>query len=223
MAHDSDPIVIDPPGAHRATVIWLHGLGADGGDFVPIVPELRLPAGHGVRFVFPHAPHRPITINRGMVMRGWYDVQEMDLTRREDEAGIDDSARIVAGLVAAEGEAGIGASSVVLAGFSQGGAVALHAGLRHTEPLAGIIALSTYLPVPDRLDAEARPTNRDTPILMAHGLYDPVIPARQGEASRDWLRQRGYRVEWREYPMQHSVCAEEVADIARGLREMLDA
>lgn len=215
------PLVIEPPGAHNASVIWLHGLGADGHDFESIVPELGLPEAHGIRFIFPHAPQRPITINGGMVMRGWYDVATPDLTRGEDEAGLRDSAAIVEEFIAGERAAGITASRIVLAGFSQGGAIALFAGLRHPEPLSGIMALSAYLPMPNRLQIEAHAANRQTPIFMAHGLYDPLIPVFQGEHSAGLLRAQGYHVTWRTYKMPHSVCLDEVRDLAAWLKLQL--
>ena len=214
-------VVVSSPGPHSATVIWLHGLGADGHDFEPIVPELGLPRGHGIKFIFPHAPERPVTINGGMVMRAWYDVAAPDLTQREDEAGLQDSADHVRGFIAAELERGIPSRRIVLAGFSQGGAIALFAGLRFAEPLAGILALSSYLPVPSRLAHEASTSNKDTPILMAHGLLDPIIPVHQGEISAGLLRQQTYAVEWKTYPMPHSVCPAEIHDIGQWVRQRL--
>lgn len=221
MSRTPPPVIVEGAGEATAAVIWLHGLGADGHDFEPIVAELDLPPGHGIRFVFPHAPVRPITINRGMAMRGWYDVAANDLTRLEDEAGIRDSARILNEHVAAQRALGIDNRRIVVAGFSQGGAIALFAGLRHHEPLGGIMALSTYLPLPMTLAAEANPANADVSIFMAHGSFDPIIPAHQGDASAKLLESSGYKVEWRSYPMPHSVCEEEVADISRWLRRRL--
>jgi phospholipase/carboxylesterase len=223
MSSTPPPVIVEGAGEATAAVIWLHGLGADGHDFEPIVAELDLPPGHGIRFVFPHAPVRPITINRGMAMRGWYDVAANDLTRLEDEAGIRDSARILNEHVAAQRARGIDNRRIVVAGFSQGGAIALFAGLRHHERLGGIMALSTYLPLPMTLAAEANPANVDVPIFMAHGSFDPIIPAHQGDASAKLLEGSGYKVEWRSYPMPHSVCEEEVADISRWLRQRLPA
>lgn len=219
--HPAAAVVVSSPGPHSATVIWLHGLGADGHDFEPIVPELGLPRGHGIRFIFPHAPERPVTINGGMVKRAWYDVAAPDLTQREDEAGLQDSSELVRGFIAAEIERGIPSRRIVLAGFSQGGAIALFAGLRFAEPLAGILALSSYLPVPSRLAGEASTANKDTPILMAHGLLDPIIPVRQGKTSAGLLRQQTYAVEWKTYPMPHSVCPAEIRDIGQWLRQRL--
>jgi phospholipase/carboxylesterase len=207
-----------------AAVIWMHGLGADGNDFVPIVNELGLAGGPAVRFVFPHAPMRPVTINNGYVMRAWYDVSFGDLegkSRKADEKGVRDSEAQIAALVEREAQRGIPASSVVLAGFSQGGAMALQTGLRYPERLAGILALSTYLPLAAVVPNEASAANRETPIFMAHGIYDPVVPYVMGSTSRVTLAGLGYDVEWREYPMQHSVCAEEVQDIGTWLRRVL--
>ena len=202
----------------RAAVIWLHGLGADGHDFEPIVPELGLPAAPALRFVFPHAPHQSVTINGGAVMRAWYDVTG---DGRQDAAGIRASQVRVEALVARQRARGIAARSIVLAGFSQGGALALQTGLRHPERLAGIVALSAYLPLPDTLALEASEANRDVPIFMAHGTQDPLIPLSWATRSRDHLVALGYAVEWREYPMPHSVCAEEIADVGRWLRTVL--
>jgi phospholipase/carboxylesterase len=204
-----------------ASVIWLHGLGADGHDFEPIVPELDLPPAPAVRFVFPHAPTMPVAINGGMVMRAWYDVYGLDGARREDEAGIRASQARVEALLAREKARGVSAARIVLAGFSQGGAVALQTGLRHAERLAGVLALSTYLPLAATLPAEASVANRDVPIFMAHGIHDPVIPIDRAIRSRDRLTEIGYAVEWREYPMPHSVCGEEIADVSVWLRARL--
>ena len=206
-----------------AAVIWLHGLGADGHDFEPIVPELDLPDSLPVRFVFPHAPMQPVTINGGAVMRAWYDVYGLQGVRREDAAGVRASQAAVEELLEREKKRGIPASRLVLAGFSQGGAIALQTGLRHPERLAGIMALSTYLPVADTLAAEASAANRDVPIFMAHGLHDPLIPIERAQMSRKLLESAGYRVEWHDYPMEHSVCAEEIADISSWLRRVLGA
>src|ERR1700675_2011943 len=203
----------------NAAVIWLHGLGADGHDFEPIVPELGMPAAApGVRFVFPHAPLQPVTINGGAVMRAWYDVTG---DGRQDAAGIRSSQARVEALIARERARGVAARSIVLAGFSQGGAIALQAGLRHPERLAGILALYTYLPLPDTVANEAHAANRDVPVFMSHGTQDPVIPLSWAERSRDRLVALGYAVEWREYPMPHSVCAEEIEDVGAWLRVVL--
>ena len=200
------------------TVLWMHGLGADGWDFVPIVRELGLPEDLPLRFVFPHADARPVTINNGATMRAWYDIVMMDLGRKADERGIRASHAQVEALIAHEKARGVPSGRIVLAGFSQGGVMALHVGLRHAEPLAGIMALSTYLALEESLSTEASAANRATPILMVHGTQDPVIPLALAEASRKALAARGYRVEWHPYPMQHSVCPEEVEAIGEWLK-----
>lgn len=201
-----------------ASVIWLHGLGADGHDFEAIVPELDLPE-VPIRFVFPHAPTQPVTINAGMVMRAWYDIGGPG--RGEDEAGVRASQTHVEALVAREKERGTPARRIVLAGFSQGGAMALHTGLRHRERLAGIMALSCRLPVADKLADEAQTANRDVPIFIAHGNVDPVVAIAQSQQSRDLLERQGYSVEWHEYRMPHAVIAEEIHDISVWLQKVL--
>jgi len=203
-----------------AAVIWLHGLGADGHDFEPIVPELRLPGALQLRFVFPHAPVRPVTLNRGMRMRAWYDILQLG-GGAEDDAGIRVSQGLVETLIAEEAKKGIKPARIVLAGFSQGGAIALHTALRHPAPLAGVLALSTYLPLNATLKKEAAEANRKTPIFMAHGQYDDIIPLARAEQSRKTLADAGYDVQWKTYPMPHSVCAEEIADIASFLVKVL--
>jgi phospholipase/carboxylesterase len=206
-----------------ATVIWMHGLGADGWDFLPIVRELPLAPELRLRFVFPHAPERPVTLNNGYVMRAWYDIAMTDIARLPDEQGIRESQAEVVRLIARERERGVPAERVVLAGFSQGGAMALQVGLRHAERLAGIVALSSYLLLEDSLDREAAGANKLTPILMVHGTQDPVIPVQLAERSRAALESRGYRVQWHTYPMPHSVCAEEVVVIADFLNGLFAA
>jgi len=209
-----------------AAVIWMHGLGADGNDFVPIVKELDLTGAPAIRFVFPHAPMRPVTINNGYVMRAWYDVSFGDLegkSRQADEKGVRDSAAQVGALIQREVERGIATKSIVLAGFSQGGAIALQTGLRYPEKLAGMMALSTYLPLAAVLSQEASPANRKTPIFMAHGTQDPVVPYLMGVNSRMVLVGLGYDVEWHDYPMPHSVCLEEVQHVAARPRKVLKA
>ncbi len=215
-----EAIEIESAPSPDAAVLWLHGLGADGHDFEPVVPELRLPRELRVRFVFPHAPVRPVTLNMGMRMRAWYDIVQLG-GGREDEAGIRDSQAQLEALVARERARGVAAARIVLAGFSQGGAIALHTGLRHGERLAGILALSTYLPLAGTLAAEASAANRDVPLFMAHGNYDDIIPIERARQSRRALEALGTRVEWHEYPMPHSVCGEEIADIAAWLRAVL--
>ena len=212
-------VLIEPESRPEAAVIWLHGLGADGHDFVPIVPELGLPTNLAVRFTFPHAPVRPVSINNGMRMRAWYDITPN--MRQQDEAGIRASEQVVLKLIEREMASGIAADRIVLAGFSQGGAITLHTGVRYPQQLAGLLALSTYLPLPEAYAAEARPARRDTPILMCHGRQDGMLPLQLGAWSRDVLKESGFDVTWREYPMQHQVCAEEIADIGAWLKERL--
>lgn len=203
------------------SVIWMHGLGADGYDFAPIVPELQLPAVPGVRFVFPHAPVQPVTINNGMMMRAWYDIKLPNLAMREDEAGIRQSEQAIRTLIQRENQRGIPTSRIVLAGFSQGCAMALHTSLRLEDKLAGVIGLSGYLPLADMLDHERHPANQPTPIFLAHGTMDPVVTINRAEASRDKLQALGYDVSWHTYPMPHSVSAQEVFDIANYLRQVI--
>ena len=210
------------PGPHW-TVLWLHGLGADGHDFAPIVPELVRRDWPALRFVFPHAPQRAVTINGGMRMRAWYDIRNVDFANRADEAGIAESVAQVQALIDREAERGVPASRLVLAGFSQGGAVTLAAGLRRAQPLAGLVALSTYLPMHERAAALATPQARAQPVFMAHGLQDPVIPFAAGEYSARALAALGFAVEWHRYPMPHSVCAEEVRDLGDWLSARLAA
>jgi phospholipase/carboxylesterase len=221
QSETQDEVVLEPLSPATAAVIWLHGLGADGHDFVPIVPELELPAALAIRFVFPHAPVRRVTINNGMRMRAWYDILALSGAARQDEAGIRDSAAILDDYIARQRERGIAARSIVIAGFSQGGAIALHGALRYPERLGGIMALSTYLPLQDRLADEAATANRDLPILMCHGTADPVLPLQMGEISRDRLLAAGYPVEWKAYPMQHQVSLAEIADISTWLGRQL--
>lgn len=208
-----------------AAVIWMHGLGADGNDFVPIVHELDLSGiNGGIRFVFPHAPMRPVTINNGHVMRAWYDISFGDLeghTRKADENGVRESQAQIGRLIARENQRNIPCKRIVLAGFSQGGAIALQTGLRHPDTLAGVMALSTYLPLADSFAQEATPANAKTSVFMAHGTQDPVVPHAMGNASRARLQQAGYAVDWHEYPMPHSVCMEEITDIGHWLVKVL--
>jgi phospholipase/carboxylesterase len=206
------------PGA-RSSVIWLHGLGADGNDFVPVVEQLHLP--EPVRFIFPHAPLQPVTINGGYVMRAWYDIGYQDLTLKEDEKGVRESQHAVERLIERELKRGVPAARIVLAGFSQGGAIALQTGLRHSQRLGGILALSTYLPLPDRLEPELSPANRDVPVFMAHGVEDPIVPLKLAVASCSRLLTLGYPVEWHEYDMPHSVHPQELLDIGAWLDRVL--
>ena len=210
-------ITLEPEARATASVVWLHGLGADGSDFVPVVEELRLPDALPVRFVFPHAALRPVTVNAGYVMRAWYDIKSFTPEGRADSAGLAEAVQRVNRYLEAEVARGVSADRIVLAGFSQGGAVALSAGLRYPRRLAGVLALSCYLPFPSRLAAERSAANADVPLLLCHGAWDPVVPMAMGVEARDVLRQEGYTVEWREYPMQHEVCAAEIAEIGRWL------
>lgn len=203
----------------QASVIVLHGLGADGHDFVPVAQMMD--AGVGVRYVFPHAPMMPVTINNGHVMRAWYDIRHADLAQREDEAGLRASQERVAALVAREIERGIPSERIVLMGFSQGCAMTLLAGLRQPHRLAGLVGLSGYLPLAETTATERHPANQDTPIFLAHGTADPVVPIGRAIASRDLLQQLGYPVQWHEYPIPHSVSPEEIADIEAFLRQVL--
>jgi phospholipase/carboxylesterase len=201
----------DPVGS----VIWLHGLGADGHDFEPIVPELRLPASLPLRFVFPHAPIRPVTINGGMHMRAWYDIVSLDSEGRADADGVRESAAILDALIAREIERGIPAEKIVIAGFSMGGAIAIHTALHTGQELAGLMALSTYLAIPNEVETSSG--SRDLPVFMAHGTFDPMVLHQWGKASAGQLSEAGFRVEWHDYPMQHAVCAEEIEDIRNWL------
>ena len=206
-----------------ASIIVLHGLGADGNDFVPFTKELDLRSIGAVRFVFPHATVRPVTLNGGHAMRAWYDILGADLVRREDEAGLRQSQTAIDALIAKEAGRGIPASRTVLAGFSQGCAMTLLTGLRHPGRLAGLVGMSGYLPLAGHTAAERSAANRDVPLFLAHGTQDPVVPYPRGVASRDALVALGYPVEWHEYPMPHSVCAQEVVDLNRWLVRVLDA
>ena len=208
-----------------ASIIWLHGLGADGHDFEPIVPELQLPAELNVRFVFPHAPVRPVTINGGMSMRAWYDIITLDRNGPQDAGGIRQSSELLRQLIEREHERGVAYENIVLAGFSQGGAIASHTALRFEHRIAGLMALSTYLPLTESLDKEVinNPAAQDKtlPIFMAHGSFDPVLPMAMGAGSRDLLRQIGFEVEWHDYPMAHAVCLEEIQAIREWLIKVL--
>lgn len=216
-----ETLVIEPADEAQAAVIWLHGLGADGNDFQPIVPELDLPQSARIRFVFPHAPYRPVTINRGMSMRAWYDLLGLNTESPQDAAGIQDSERQLRELIEQENRRGIPSERIVLAGFSQGGAIALYTGLRYPQRLAGIMGLSTYLPLHQTLDAVGLVGNAAVPVFMAHGKQDPVLSFELGVYSRHWLQERGYPVEWHEYAMGHQVCPEEIRAIAVWLQQVL--
>lgn len=203
------------------SVIWLHGLGADGNDFAPIVPELVAPTWPALRFVFPHAPVRPVTVNGGMPMRAWYDIVGVDLVSRQDESGMRASIASVEALIARENARGVPTRHILLAGFSQGGAIALAGGLRHADTLAGIIALSTYLPMQASFADERSAANAHTPIFWGHGTADPIVPLTRGVTSRDLLQSLGHAVDWHTYPMPHSVCAEEVANLRQWIGHRL--
>lgn len=216
LEYESDQIGENP----SYCVVWMHGLGADGHDFAPIVPELGLPASPGIRFIFPHAPQQPVTINGGYVMRAWYDVLGPDLTAQQDKAGIENSSKLIEQLIDDQIDNGFTEDKIILAGFSQGGAMALHVGLRSRNKLAGIMALSTYLPLAEELPLQqASPSS--PPIFMAHGHYDPVVQMLAGLHSKQLLESLGYNVLWKEYPMEHSVCGEEVADISTWLQGII--
>ncbi|MEK6594045.1 MAG: dienelactone hydrolase family protein [Pseudomonadota bacterium] len=224
MENLPETIEIETAGNPAASVIWMHGLGADGNDFVPTVRELELSGASAIRFVFPHAPMQPVTINNGQVMRAWYDVSFGDLegrSRQADEKGVRASQAAVGKLIEREISRGTASKNIVLAGFSQGGAIALQTGLRYPQQLAGVMALSTYLPLAESFAQEAAPANAETPIFMVHGTHDPVVPYAMGANSKDMLLQAGYAVEWHDYPMQHSLCLEEVRDIGAWLTRVL--
>ncbi len=215
------PAVKIGPADAQYSVIWLHGLGADGHDFEPIVPDLNFTHKNQTRFIFPHAPSIPVTINNGYVMPAWYDLAGISADAAQDEAGIRDTETKIQALIAHEMAQGVKPGNIVLAGFSQGGAIALHTGLRYSERLAGIVALSTYLPLHDQLAEQASEANRDIPIFMAHGEYDPVVPMSMAQLSRKQLIRHGYRVEWRTYPMEHGVLPQEIDDISVWLDQKL--
>jgi phospholipase/carboxylesterase len=213
-----DAVEIETGPKPDAAVIWLHGLGADGHDFEPIVPELGL--AKPVRFVFPHAPVRPVTVNQGMRMRAWYDIFQFG-GGPEDEAGVRASQQLLEQLIETEKKRGFKPDKIVLAGFSQGGAIVLHTALRYRERLAGVMALSSYVPLSGKLEKEASQAGKDLPIFMAHGRFDDLIPLERAQRSRELLEKLGYPVTWKDYPMPHSVCAEEIGDIARFLVRLL--
>ena len=218
-----DCIVLESSPNPTAAVIWLHGLGADGNDFAPVVRELDLSGCQAIRFIFPHAPTMPVTVNNGYVMRAWYDILGTDLVRREDEAGLRKSQLAIEQLIAHQIASGIPASRIILAGFSQGGAMTLQTGLRHPEQLAGLLCLSGYVPLNAKLAQERHLANQPTPIFLAHGESDPVIPIARAEQSRDLLLSLGYAVEWHNYPMQHSLCPQEIKAIGAWFRKVLTA
>lgn len=214
-------VTLEPARTPDAAVVWLHGLGADGHDFVPIVSELGLPRDHAIRFVFPHAEVRRVTLNGGMPMRAWYNIFGLDRDGPQDAEGIEGSRARIAARIGALIDDGIPPARIILAGFSQGGAIALHTALRFESKLAGLLPLSTYLPMAAILDAEAAKAPRDLPILMMHGQFDPVLPMDLGRHSADHLRALGYTVQWRDYPMQHQVCMEQITEIGAWMRQTL--
>ena len=216
-----ETIELDSAADPTVSIIWMHGLGADGNDFVPLVKELDLRGCPAIRFIFPNAGTMPVTINNGYVMRAWYDIRENDLVRREDEGGLRASQAQIEALIAREKARGIPASRIILAGFSQGCAMTLQTGLRHPETLAGLMCLSGYLPLADKTALERTPASLQTPIFMAHGTADPVVPIARAQQSRDLLTGMGYKVEWHDYMMQHSLCQEEIDAIGAWLKKVL--
>ena len=212
---------VNPNGTPDACVIWLHGLGDSGNGFAPIVPELGLPESSQIRFVFPHAPVRPVTINGGMAMRAWYDIKSLDFGSRADLEGVVESAELVSALLEQEIQRGVPAERIVLAGFSQGGVIALHLAARTEHKLAGVLALSTYMCEPDKLATEGNDVNKTTPIMMAHGQHDEVVPMFLGHAAYNTLKSNGYQVSWQDYMMQHNVCIQELNDISTWLQNVL--
>ncbi|MEC7134477.1 MAG: alpha/beta fold hydrolase [Pseudomonadota bacterium] len=214
-------VEINPSTTPDACVIWLHGLGDSGHGFAPIVPELKLPESMAVKFLFPHAPERPVTINGGMRMRAWYDIKSLDFESRADLEGVKESAAQVEALIEAQIESGIPSERIVLAGFSQGGVIALHLAPRYANKFAGVIALSTYMCEPSLLGSEAKDTNRETPIMMAHGEQDEVVPVFMGNAAFKTLSESGFNVTWQTYTMQHNVCMQELNDISAWLQKVL--
>ncbi|WP_339719648.1 alpha/beta fold hydrolase [uncultured Paraglaciecola sp.] len=222
MSQQALPYVeVNPIVKAKATVIWLHGLGDSGNGFAPIVPDLKLPDELGVRFVFPHAPTRPVTINNGMLMRAWYDISSLDFNNRADSQGVKESSAFVANLIEKEIAQGIPANKIVLAGFSQGGVIALNLGTRFEKSLAGIMSMSSYMSEPEKLKEEAHAANKNTPIFVAHGTYDDVVPIFMGQAAFKVLESNGYPVTWHEYAMQHNVCMQQLNDISSWLQEKL--
>ena len=205
----------------NGSIIWLHGLGASGYDFEPIVPELNLPSRLAIRFIFPHAPSRPVTLNGGLTMPSWFDVYTLEMGTREDEMGIRQAARCIEQLIEREEKRGIGCKRIVLAGFSQGGAIALHTGIRYARKLAGIIALSCFIPLPNLLAKELNPINHALPLFMAHGTFDQTVLYEFGAKSRDMLIDLNYSVEWHDYPIAHGVCHEEIKDIGNWLTRVI--
>ena len=220
LFEQNNAVIIEPHGRHRTSIIWLHGLGADGHDFEPIVSELRLPSKLGIRFIFPNAPIRKITINNNMKMRGWYDIKSSNLQDMEDVESIVKSSNLIHNYIDAEIKKGIESDKIIIAGFSQGGAIALHSGIRYPSKLAGILALSSYLPLPENLEKKTSAC-KEMSIVMAHGNDDDIIPIEQGLSSYQTLIENGYKVEWYEYEMQHSICSEEISMIKKWIENKL--
>ncbi len=216
-----EAVIIEPQTEHKATVIWLHGLGADGHDFEPIVPQLKLDKELGIRFIFPHAPIMAVTINGGMQMRAWYDIKSPDLTQREDLETTKTSSETIKRYIEAEIDSGIPSEKIIIAGFSQGGAISLYTGLRFDKPLAGILALSTYLPIKDSTESELHESNKTTQIMQMHGEFDPIIPISTAKQSFDYMKQLGLNIEWIDYRMEHSVVPEQIRDIADWINKIL--
>ncbi len=212
-------VVIEPNAEHKKTIIWLHGLGDSGNGFAPIAPELKLDDALGVKFIFPHAPIRPVTINNGMEMRAWYDIKSLDMGSRADVSGVIESSEQIKTLIETEIANGIDSKNIMLIGFSQGGVIALHLGTRYSKPLAGIVALSTYMCEPDSLGLEKSEENLATPILCCHGQQDEVVPMSLGRMAYTSLQNNGYSVTWKEYIMQHNVCLPEINDIAKFINQ----
>jgi len=220
LFRQNNAVIIEPQERHRASIIWLHGLGADGHDFESIVSELYLPNKLGIRFIFPNAPIRKITINNNMKMRGWYDIKSSNLREMEDVESIVKSSNLIHSYIDAEIKKGIRSDKIIVAGFSQGGAIALHSGMRYSPKLAGILALSSYLPLPENLEKETSEC-KEMPIIMAHGKDDNIIPIEQGRSSYRTLIENGYKVEWSEYTMQHSICSDEILMIKKWIENRL--
>jgi phospholipase/carboxylesterase len=222
MSEHALPYVeVNPKSKPRATVIWLHGLGDSGNGFAPIVPDLKLPDELGIRFVFPHAPMRPVTINNGMTMRAWYDITSLDFNNRADSQGVTESSALVADLIEKEMAQGIPAHKIVLAGFSQGGVIALNLGTRFAHTLAGVMSMSSYMSEPEKLSDEAHSANKNTPFFVAHGTHDDVVPIFMGNTAFKVLESNGYQATWHEYAMQHNVCMQQLNDISSWLQEKL--
>lgn len=214
-------VEVNPDKQHNAVVIWLHGLGDSGNGFAPIVPQLNLPSESAIRFVFPHAPIRPVTINNGFEMRAWYDIKSMDFEDRADRGGVEESTQLVEQLIESEMAKGIPSERIILAGFSQGGVIAYHLGLRFQKKLAGLVCLSTYMCDNPADRDNWSDANKQTPIFSAHGVHDDVVPMALGKAAYDWLAKEDYDVSWKQYPMQHNVCLEQLHDVSRWLQEKL--